>query len=232
MNPPTPATSGRIRIARCALIVVALGLWFWTQHLIGAKHPDHGSHGIGDAVLTWTAPINAWLNRSPRVADALLVVSSLGIDALGLFLVGATIIGGSSRPFIGLMVLFALRQTCQLLISLPPLDGMIWRDPGFPSLLVTYGVSNDLFFSGHTAMAIFGALELARTRWRFARPAAMTLAAFEIGAVLVLRAHYTMDVFTGAMAAIAIAMLAQRIARPCDAMLRSIMRFPPSEECH
>jgi membrane-associated phospholipid phosphatase len=222
MNPSAPAATGRIRVARCALIVVALGLWFWTQNLIGAKRPDHGGHGIGDAVLTWTAPINAWLNRSPQMADGLLIASSLGIDALGVFLVAATIFGRTSRPFIGLMALFALRQGCQLLISLPPPEGMIWRDPGFPSLLVTYGVANDLFFSGHTAMAVFGAWELARTRWRFARSAAIVLAAFEIATVLVLRAHYTMDVFAGAMAAIAIAMLAARIAGPCDAMLRSI----------
>ena len=38
---------------------------------------------------------------------------------------------------------------------------MIWRNPGFPSLLVTYGTASDLFFSGHTAIAVYGALELA-----------------------------------------------------------------------
>ena len=38
---------------------------------------------------------------------------------------------------------------------------MIWRSPGVPSLLVTYGTSNDLFFSGHTAIAVYGSLELA-----------------------------------------------------------------------
>ena len=35
---------------------------------------------------------------------------------------------------------------------------MIWRNPGFPSLLVTYGVSNDFFISGHTAIAVLGAI--------------------------------------------------------------------------
>jgi hypothetical protein len=38
---------------------------------------------------------------------------------------------------------------------------MIWRYPGVPSLLVTYGTSNDLFFSGHTALAVYGSIELA-----------------------------------------------------------------------
>ena len=41
---------------------------------------------------------------------------------------------------------------------------MIWHDPGFPSFLVTYHVANDFFFSGHTAIAVFGAIELSRMR--------------------------------------------------------------------
>jgi len=34
---------------------------------------------------------------------------------------------------------------------------MIWHYPGFPSLLVTL-CRNDFFFSGHTAIAVFGAM--------------------------------------------------------------------------
>jgi hypothetical protein len=46
---------------------------------------------------------------------------------------------------------------------------MIWRYPGFPSLLVPYVTSSDLFFFGHTAIAIYGFLELRYSRienWR------------------------------------------------------------------
>ena len=60
-------------------------------------------------------------------------------------------------------MLFALRQLCQGLCAFaPPGEGMIWRRPGIPSLLVTYGTATDLFFSGHTAIAVYGALELGR----------------------------------------------------------------------
>jgi len=45
----------------------------------------------------------------------------------------------------------------QATTALPAPPGMLWRDPGFPSLLVTYSVGNDFFFSGHTAFAVFGA---------------------------------------------------------------------------
>jgi hypothetical protein len=223
---------GRLRIARVALIVVGLALWFWTQSLIAQKQVGIVGNDIGDAILTRTAPINAWLNAHASVADGLLIASSLGIDALGIFLIAATIFGRTARPFIGLMLLFAMRQCSQMLTSLPPIDGMIWRDPGFPSLLVTYGIANDLFFSGHTALAVFGAAELSRTGNRGVRWIGVVIAAFEIATVLVLRAHYTMDVFAGAMAALFAINAAEPLAERCDCLLgcATIRRAPlPSE---
>ncbi len=96
---------------------------------------------------------------------------------------------------------------------------MIWRSPGVPSLLVTYGVSNDLFFSGHTALAVYGAIELGRWGGPAWAVAGAGLAVFEAAAVIVLRAHYTMDVFTGAVTAFAAAVAADRLAPGCDAAL-------------
>ena len=50
----------------------------------------------------------------------------------------------------------------QACVALPAPTDAIWHYPGFPSLLVTYGVANDYFFSGHTAIAVLAATELAR----------------------------------------------------------------------
>src|SRR5207249_2901381 len=82
----------------------------------------------------------------------------------GIVLLTWSVFGASVRPFVGLLVLFGLRQLTQVLCALPAPVGMIWpqEGPGFPSLLVTYGVANDFFFSGHTAIAVFGAIELCR----------------------------------------------------------------------
>ncbi len=99
---------------------------------------------------------------------------------------------------------------------------MIWRYPGFPSLLVTYGVSNDLFFSGHTAIAVVGAVELARLGKRWLGVIGCCVALFEVVTVLVLRAHYTMDVFTGAVTALAVCVLAAKIAPACDRWMARI----------
>jgi hypothetical protein len=79
---------------------------------------------------------------------------------------------------------------------------MIWRNPGWPSLLVTYRVANDFFFSGHTAIAVFGATQIARSSQPAFTALGIAIAVFEMTAVIVLRAHYTMDVFTGLIAAL------------------------------
>jgi len=202
---------------RAGLVAGSLAAWFWTQSLLAKRAAPQGR--IGDAILAWTAPLNRYLHERPRSADALLIVTSALIDLLGLFLVGEAIFGPSARPFVGLLVLFALRQLCQGLCALPPPEGMIWRDPGFPSLLVTYGTATDLFFSGHTAIAIYGCLELAHWGGPVAASAGVAIALLEVSAVLVLRAHYTMDVFAGVVTALWVWSIAFALGGRLDALL-------------
>jgi len=196
---------------RVAITAVALVIWFWTQSLLGRRAGDAGA--IGDGLHRLTAPLHSYLENSPRAADALLILSSLGIDALGIFLLGSWIFAARLRPFLGLAMLLILRQVMQALCALPPPPGMIWHDPGFPSLLVTYGVANDFFFSGHTAIAVFGAAELVRLHKTWLTVCAILLVLVEVAAVIALRAHYTMDVFTGLLAALCVASLSDPVSR-------------------
>jgi hypothetical protein len=209
-------------VLRAVLVSAALGIWFWTQALIARRAFPEGA--IGDKLLDLTAGWNRRLWEHPRWADAILIATSAIIDLLGIFLVAMAVFGPSSRPFVGLILLFALRQVCQGLCALPAPERMIWRDPGFPSLLVTYGTSSDLFFSGHTAIAVYGSLELAHYG---GAPAALLGAAIvlvEVAAVLVLRAHYTMDVFTGAVTALWVWTVASALAPGVDRWLGGLLR--------
>jgi hypothetical protein len=162
------------------------------------------------------------------LANALLIISSIGIDVLGVFLLVWSVFGPSIRPFLGLLILFALRQICQALCALPPPEGMIWRNPGFPSLLVTYETKYDLFFSGHTGLAVYGTIELCRLRRLWLTAFAIFLVVFETAAVVVLRAHYTMDVFAGITAAVCAAVAASRLAPACDGFLARVVGGHPS----
>ncbi len=216
MNPENSLP--RRNLAR-RLIVTALviGVWFWTQSLIGSRSLP--ATGVSDAVHRWTAPLNSYFYENLRAANALLIVSSALIDALGLFLLGSWLVGRTVRPFFGLVLLLSLRQIMQTLCALPAPPRMVWHYPGFPSLLVTYGVANDYFFSGHTAIAVFAATQLARFERRWLTLLGVGVVFFEITTVIVLRAHYTMDVFTGIVTALWVAAVSDRIAPPVDRFL-------------
>src|ERR1700676_4662871 len=196
--------------------VAALGFWLWTQSLIGSRA---ASPGIGDALQNLFAGLNFYFGQHATAANALLIVSSAVIDLLGLFLVAEWIFIGRSRAFLGLVLLLALRQVMQALCALPPPPNMIWRYPGFPSLFVTYNVGNDFFFSGHTAIAVFVAIELARLCRRWLTVLAFAVVIFEGVTILILRAHYTMDVFTGAVTAVLVAALCYFVAPRLDRLL-------------
>jgi hypothetical protein len=186
--------------ARVALIAASLGAWFITQALIGSRAPL-ADGAIGDLVHDLTAGVNRWLHAHPKAADRLLIGSSFGIDVFGLTLIGAGLLGDTLRPFMALLLLFFFRQMCQACCALPAPPGIIWRHPGSPTLLVTYGVANDFFISGHTAIAVLGALWSIHVLPWWAAVIATLMAVGEAVTVLILRAHYTMDVLAAITAA-------------------------------
>src|SRR5271167_236970 len=211
------ARKWRRLIRRIALTGLALGIWFWTQSLIA--HRAAPASGVGDALHTLTAGLNSYFYNSPNAANAMLILSSALIDGLALFLLWRWLFGPSVRPFLGLVLLLGLRQIMQAICALPAPPNMIWHYPGFPSLLVTYNVGNDFFFSGHTAIAVFGGIELARLEKRWLTVVALVIVLFEIAAVLILRAHYTMDVFAGILAALCVARFCTVVSPRIDVRL-------------
>ncbi len=198
------------RALRLVVTAAALVIWFWTQSLIGARAAP--ASGIGDRIHALTTPANLYLHAHPVAANALLVVSSGIIDLLGISLLAMWIFRGEVRPFLALVIVLGLRQMMQACVALPIPPDAIWHSPGIPSLLVTYGVANDYFFSGHTAIAVLGATELARAGRRWLTIFGIGIVLFEAATVLILRAHYTMDVFTGLVTGLYAAYLADRIA--------------------
>jgi membrane-associated phospholipid phosphatase len=203
---------------RVAVVVGALLLWFWTQSLIGRKAAP--ANGIGDLVHGLTARWHGYFLANPRAANRALIISSLFIDLTGLSLIGAAIFGPTFAPFLAILIVFVLRQICQAFSTLPPPPGIIWRNPGFPALLVTYSVGNDFFFSGHTALAVLGAIEAANYGPVWLALIAAIIALGEVVIVLVLRAHYTLDVVAGALAAFVAADVAGKLAPMVDGWLR------------
>ena len=222
--------SRRVRILRVTCVVFGVLLWMGSQWLLGQRPfstDDAESAGraltAADALHQATAEWNQYLQEHGSAAQALLVISSALIDVMGIGLFASAIFGRSLRPFLGLLFLFASRQVCQFLCPLPAPVGIIWADPGVPSLLVTYSVANDFFFSGHTAIATFAGLELARrgggkSWWILGG----LLIAFQAAVVLVLRAHYTLDVITGVAFAVLAHPVAERLAGGADRLVSRV----------
>ena len=213
---------------RLLIIFIGIVLWHVTQRLLARRNTtDAGSSplGITDGIHRITARLHQRLHRMPVRADLLLVVSSLVVDALGIYLIVAGIVGRTIEPIIGLLALFGLRQICQAFCPLPPPEGMIWRKPRFrvPTLFVTYDTANDLFFSGHTAVAVYGCATLAGALGAPGIAIGILLVTFEIWVVLTLRAHYTMDVFTGAITALYVHRVAIDFAPRVDEWIRLLV---------
>lgn len=203
---------------RTGVVAGALVIWFWTQSLIGRKAAS--KNGIGDVVHDLTARWHRYFSTHERAANRALILSSIFIDLFGLSLIGAAIFGRTFAPFLATIIVFSMRQICQSLCTLPPPPGIIWRPPGFPSLLVTYKISNDLFFSGHTALAVLGAINAVHFGMPWLAVVAAIIACGETLLVLVLRVHYTLDVVAGVFAAFVAAEVAANLSPTVDAWLR------------
>jgi PAP2 superfamily C-terminal len=209
---------------RTGLVVAGIGAWYWSQAFIGKRVPKVAHEvPLTDGMHVLTRRIHQRYATNRAAGNRLLIISSLVIDLLGFYLLSTAIFGASIRPYLGLVMLFALRQICQLLCPLPAPPGMVWRYPGVPAILVTYGTTNDLFFSGHTAIAVFGAATLAGHWGTWGLLLGIAIAVFEALTVLALQAHYTMDVFTGIICALWVYSLGGTIAPWVDGVIRHWM---------
>jgi hypothetical protein len=207
--------------ARAGLVALGIVAWYVTQALLAKRVPKVAYEvPLTDGLHVLTRRIHHRYGTNERAGNRLLIISSLVIDLLGAYLIGSAIFGVSIRPYLGLVMVFALRQICQMLCPLPAPAGMVWRYPGVPAILVTYGTANDLFFSGHTAIAVYGAATLAGHWGPWGLALGLAVAFFEAITVLVLRAHYTMDVFTGIICALWVYSVSSTIAPWLDGMIR------------
>jgi hypothetical protein len=206
---------------RVLLVIAGIVAWYWTQAVLGKRAPKVAVEvPLTDGIHVLTARFHHRYFTNEAAGNRLLIASSLVIDLLGAYLLGSAIFGPSIRPYLGLVMVFALRQICQMLCPLPAPSGMVWRYPGVPAILVTYGTANDLFFSGHTAIAVYGAATLAGHWGAAGLGLGLAIAIFEAVTVLILRAHYTMDVFTGIICALWVYSLSGTLAPLVDNAIR------------
>jgi hypothetical protein len=205
-----------VRALQAAAVAAAYGAWLLSQHVLEKSRGV--VTGFTDHSHQLLAGANAYLHAHPGLADVILAVSSLEVDLAAIGMVAFFFARRESRPLLALWLILIMRQLCQAAVSMPPPDGMIWRYPGFPTIVVTYSTSTDFFFSGHMALATLLATELTAQRASRAKQAvAWGIAFAQAVVILSMRFHYLTDVVAGCLAAVAATQLADACGRRLDA---------------
>lgn len=139
--------------------------------------------------------INDYLYDHPQITKFNLILSSLLIDLMVIYIIWEYLVGQSSKTIIIFFTGLICRQVCQYINRLPIPDTMIWFYPGFPSLLVTYTVENDFFFSGHTYVALVAGFTLLQKNNYYAKCFAIFFICYEIFFIIIINGHYFMDIY-------------------------------------
>lgn len=201
-----------------ALLLVGFVFIKTTEAMIGMTPPPEGI--IIDKLHLWTAPINRFFHQHSIAKNTILTITTLWIDASILFLCLRSLFGPTIRPYLELLLFALCRQGLQFLVSLPIPQGIIWSDPGFPSLMINYSLQHDLFFSAHTGIAFLATIELLRTGKKWLGLIGFCFFVLTVMTIIFLRFHYTMDIFTGFLVAALIVLISKPLSQSIDQMLQ------------
>ena len=106
---------------------------------------------------------------------------------------------------IELVLFYGLRFICQALFAMQLPAGFYWDYPGFPSVTVPYGATNDFFYSGHVGACILCFVEynsMLENGWRpvysrFMKWISIFSLFVQAFTMLATRGHYTIDLISG-----------------------------------
>ena len=112
---------------------------------------------------------------------------------------------------------------------MPRLDGFLFRYPGFPSLCVPYHDSNDFYYSGHIGTCFIVVLEARAKKWYRLSWFCFFVMINQWFMMMLVRAHYIIDLTTGLMVAHYMHKLAERLSYIIDIKcFRQHLPAPPT----
>lgn len=178
---------------------------------------------IYDAWHQATMGLNARLQSHPTELSILILIASFMMDMMVLLIWGQwVVLGDSFRLPIAYTLLYTIRALMRSCSLLPYPPDYIWQVPKFGedirirSLVVPYQLSDDFFFSGHVGCGILAVSEHFYYRCWWGVIFSSVVTAFQTFVMTATRAHYFIDMFTGAVVASWIHILSQSITLPVD----------------
>ncbi len=178
------------------LTIILYGFWHITQKFLEHDN-DTSNNNIVDRLHNSVSLtlIHDYLLNNKDITKILIMVTSLMIDINLIYFFLDFIFNNKIKPIVLLFAGVFLRQLCQYINRLPSPKDILWFDPGFPSIIMNYNVSNDFFFSGHTLVSLIFGMELLLSNNPFIKLYALIYMAIEVFFVLVSRAHYFIDIY-------------------------------------
>jgi hypothetical protein len=115
-------------------------------------------------VLTILEPVSEYLRQTPSVNDSLITISSLLLDVQYILVLFTIAYKRNIKYALPFALMYVSRFVIQRLCYLPFPGGSVWRNPGFPTLVVFYDEVGDFYPSGHVAFPVIAHLFHARMR--------------------------------------------------------------------
>lgn len=106
-----------------------------------------------------------------------------------------TLVGRSWRLPIALVCVYLMKVCTGSLFKMRYPDGFAWTYPGFYSLTVSYGMTNDFHFTVHVALMILIYRELEAMGYNVVSKLVFAFAVTQSFVAIVLRGAYSIDIF-------------------------------------
>lgn len=181
-------------IFKILYIIAGYIFWITTQRILGLDVISQ--HRVIDRMHNFVRPINDYLRNNPHIMRYNFILSSLLIDInVSYVVLKYLLLDDDTRTITLLFSGFVLRQICQYTNRLPIPNNLIWFNPGFPSLFVTYHVENDFFFSGHTLIAFVTGLDIITNGNILFKIYGTLFILYELAVISFTFSHYFMDIY-------------------------------------
>lgn len=184
--------------ARICFSVLATKLWFKVQNLVTLDETP--TQNVIDRVhdSKWCRSANKYFTENIWMWKSCTAFTTLMFDIFMLVNAYDMIVNGNMVPYFMVLVTIILRHMCVTVNRLPAPPRLHWKNPGVPTLFITYDTINDFFFSGHTTFSLIAGLNI--LHWNMLTM--ITVPIFivsEIMFVIITNGHYMMDVYAGVM---------------------------------
>ena len=181
-------------IFKILYIIAGYVFWITTQKILGLDTISQNS--VIDRMHLLVTPINNFLRRNPNFMKYNFILSSLLIDLNVIYIMlKYLLIDDDTRTITLFFSGFILRQICQYINRLPVPKNLIWFNPGFPSIFVTYHVENDFFFSGHTLIAFITGFDIISNGDIISKIYGISFIVYELSVISFTFSHYFMDIY-------------------------------------